>query len=1781
METFVGKKKYLAFLLILLTFFSFIKSKDFSIENDEFDKSKQYTKDFDSEENQNYMKIEVQGTDSSMNYIISIFDDSTRTKRIQLGQSFKGKSKMFLHLNQFKDNKIYFDVECPSHCQVSIDYEIMTNIKLNEGEPFSYYVNEGSKNMVFELSTNSKISNIWARGQFPITTVLNVSNKKNYGNYYIVENMPLSVFKVEGTIGDYINVGYMGYSKIDDDIDSSTKLTVDGPILTGFLLKDTLDKICFTIDNDLNTNDYIFGTGNILTKIAYSYSADEDGKIISNFKNEKLVTSGIIKHFFKANQLTGVKQCFTFPDSNEFEQYSKIKEIVFTYQLTKGASTENNFNLYEPQLNGISYPRLISKGSKVAFIGIKNENFKKMTLSLMASNGFPKMHVINCDTYPLCTFDENTLSTGIRPRNINRFSSLTFEKDKNYDNSPISKTQTLFVVECLENHSSRQHFDEYCDFNSLIFKDEDEIELIEDKFFNQFAVKDQEHNYKIKLSKESNIQKIFIDIMTFVGDVEITYDKDKINVDQYIAINKIYLSVKLDKNYEENFLEMNFKVKALSNTYYTVLINFGRNNIDDSLITNELQTGMSYLVTIDKKKIDEYNVGNKIVKFINEKSFDYGNMLVNFYSLNCKIQAGRTYNNSYGVPEYDLINQYEYFLHDVVTPEHEKYDAGEYLYRIKVNEDDPSEYEGKLCKIYASAIELSDEHEDFTRDILIPDNTPQQAKFGENVKHISYGYIHVDHSENDLLIMFNTKHTAKYKIKIFYEYHERESEEIIVANDILYLNHESEWNNICKDKNRVCFIQLDITLDSTKYINDPVLEFSIKSIESKSVAYIGKNILKLDYSTNQKIQYYFTEIGINESGFIIVNFLRGSGKVLGKIVKKNIDENEENANWRGKYRLPNEDEVMKMDPFTKKLSFNSYGYDCEQGCYLLIGVYSDIEGETINIERNYPYSLLVHTYPNVRYDYNVPSVFIPLDQYIIGTIETISSNRILEFYYILFNQDADKIAIDFQSEAAGLFINIGSTKPKIDERDFEFWPKGKDTVFTISKSDTKLKTFMEKYLTIGIWTNLTDSVYTTPYAFTVRLENGTKDDIYRVNSEHKALCNPREIEKDKNYRCLYVIEYDFISSYNFMFLYANLQDKSVFFNIYANYIDSIEYEMGTKESISSYIPNKDNKIFWNKDQTEYLYIDQEMKKGQYLLVSVEAERYTTIELLTSLFIYQDGITPNPSSPQLFMSITDNPLNLNFPEDYMVMVNLICIGGSAEIHWNSQPKNKYYLKGRDDRLSITSEKGNKEHKLVVTATDNIEDGKGFIFIVEYNIRMDISNFDALNLDKSVNYVYIENDLPIIYYAPLDSFNMDSNEYYDIFFSFDKLQNEDVKDLTFYENIPFEVIAYLVKDEDIYKARLIPTVEIEKNYKITGKYDPAIRTGVIRISKDDINNVHFQNYERPYLYLKIDKLPEFKSIRKYKEIGVETNVLKSVSSVPISELSNQFGFLSKNETERTYVIRTNRGYQYMNLQFSCLEDNLSIKIKGREDLTKKFIKYGKSFYYLPMKEKEDETLELIITRNNNETNNEEYFMFQYIYSNEEVSNQYSIENTSLVVEKKVSNNEASYKIKLNPVKNSNNFNLTYIIRAVSEGEMPKKSDVSMKLSKQNVKEYYNPGIKDGKINLEINNITKYVKYIQVIVQIKNNECTEYLSYDLFQLSTEKEEYEKKDDDDDDNKTTFIIFIIIGSIFLIMIIILIFVIMVFNNKNKDLLDQVNKISFSQEKNKDDDDLLLGKND
>ena len=275
-------------------------------------------------------------------------------------------------------------------------------------------------------------------------------------------------------------------------------------------------------------------------------------------------------------------------------------------------------------------------------------------------------------------------------------------------------------------------------------------------------LKDQVLNYKIRKGKESGIKKIFIDIMIYVGNVDINIndlEKKGLKADLYCQINKIFISAKINGN-SENIEDLIFSVKGLNNTYFTILITFASMDNDvDSFIANKLKTGMSYLVTIDASQFDESGYTNKIIKFKNERIYDFISFMVNFYSLNCEIERISLYDGK-------IINmeKFKQFSQDVVDVEEDRYLSYEYEYRINVKSPDLSQYKGNLCKLYSSAIELRDYHEFYSRDILIPDNIPQQIRFWNDVKHFSFGYIHVDF-EYDLLIKFNLKHIAQYTVK--------------------------------------------------------------------------------------------------------------------------------------------------------------------------------------------------------------------------------------------------------------------------------------------------------------------------------------------------------------------------------------------------------------------------------------------------------------------------------------------------------------------------------------------------------------------------------------------------------------------------------------------------------------------------------------------------------------------------------------------------------------------------------------------------------------------------------------------------------------------------------------------------------------------------------------------------------------------------------------------------------------------------------------------------------
>jgi len=1333
------------------------------------------------------------------------------------------------------------------------------------------------------------------------------------------------------------------------------------------------------------------------------------------------------------------------------------------------------------------------------------------------------------------------------------------ENDIEYNNNKYfkfeDKNNNFFL------NYSISHFSYLNDF-ILINEAQDIIELDKGKFYKNIIYKEDEQKYIIKVSNESNIYKIFIDIMIYVGEVKVNLPNN-LNVSQYTDINKLYLSIKVNGGKID---ELIFSIKGLSNSSYAVSFNIGKEDEEDSLITNELETGLSYLVTIDPTKKDQLNVGNKAVIFNFYNNNDKNKIMFSFYSLNCKTKVGRFYSNDEGIPILDdnIINLFDHFSQDIVDLREEN-NVDKLEYRIMITENDPSNYDGKLCKIYVSSIELTDEYNEMTKDILIPDNIPQQVMFTNKVKHVTYGYIHVDY-QNDLIIKFNPKHKAQFKIILYYNYQKRDKEEIIVANDIIYLE-SNEWRDKFNKSN--CYIQLDIILEKTKYNDDPLLEFSIESSSSNSVSYIPKNLLSIDYTQNMNSKYFYTELGKNEEGFIVVNFLRGSGKIYARIV--NYNNNEKDGNWRGKYILPNKDNTLIMDSLKKKLEFSTQNLNCQKGCYLLIKVFSNVEINSIELDRIFPFSIIVHSYPIYEDFDKIPIINVPVDEYIVGSVKDMfPKDFIYEFYSVWLNSNADIVLIDFQSNSGSLFINVGNKRPSsIDKSHFAFWPNGKDSIYSIKKNDIinktneykNYKSLKDIVLTIGIWTNVSDSIDTTLFSFIVRLGNDTENDIYRVNSDRKALCNSKKIKEKNTFRCLYVIEYDYISYINIPMIYPTVQNKSAILSIYSKKINQLDYEINSEDNIKGLIPNKennDNSI--DKPFNNFLMISSGLENKEYILISVETDIETTVGLLTTFFLYQEECSVNPNTPQLF-GLFNPSILLNFPLQYMEMVNIKAIYGSVQIFWDNNPDNKYYLKGRDDRLSITSEKSGKQHKLNMTHDNN----DFFIFYIDYDIRKDNFNFDELILDSSNNYIYSENDLPISYYAPLNSSNMYNNEYYDIFFTFDILESEE-KITTYIQDIPFEVNAFIVKKNTILLAKSNPDIDVQKGEIISGNYDPALKAGLIRISKENIEKSGIPKYENPYLYLTIKKIGENIKKKLYKRIILGMSSIKSRPEVFVSELFYQFGKLDKTEKERKYRLRPDNSFNYMNLKFSCANNALFIKIEGNYNIKEEKEEYGRKIYSVKINP-EDISLILVILRNNNNSQTEEFFMFQYSHSNKAYNKEYSISNTTIEIEKKDMNIEkdkkkANYRISLMPVDNYQNYNITYILRGIEKSKnMPKKACLSLQFNdNQYIKEYYNPTIDEKKKRLlfDFMDIPDSLEYIQIIAKIKDKEKIEYLSYDVNISSSEINR------ENNNNKYLILIIIIISFLFII-IIVLIIVVILFCNKNKGLLDKVNKISFS----------------
>ena len=120
--------------------------------------------------------------------------------------------------------------------------------------------------------------------------------------------------------------------------------------------------------------------------------------------------------------------------------------------------------------------------------------------------------------------------------------------------------------------------------------------------------------------------------------------------------------------------------------------------------------------------------------------------------------------------------------------------------------------------------------------------------------------------------------------------------------------------------------------------------------------------------------------------------------------------------------------------------------------------------------------------------------------------------------------------------------------------------------------------------------------------------------------------------------------------------------------------------------------------------------------------------------------------------------------------------------------------------------------------------------------------------------------------------------------------------------------------------------------------------------------------------------------------------------------------------------------------------------------------------------------------------------------------------------------------------------------------------------------------NPIDNNGKITLRAFGFLTNWAYLNVIAQIQQNNVLEYVAYNGVKLIRPSP---NKKSSNDSGKTSTTLFLAVGGILLLIVIALIVIILIFQYRNKNLLNQVKHVSFQQtnSNNNVDPDLLLKK--
>ena len=1016
----------------------------------------------------------------------------------------------------------------------------------------------------------------------------------------------------------------------------------------------------------------------------------------------------------------------------------------------------------------INYYRVISRG----------DNSSPLEYHLRMIKGYPLLYYIKCDDYPNCQYNKEDLEQLIKEKkaitnqdvNNNIYIYITPEEGDFYH----SKIQYLALVYCDET----KIFSDDCEFQIEIDNTEGKggnFVLFDNVITYDSLQKDENDYYKFDIL-DNSINKVYIVTYSFTGNVDLLpkfigtgFSEPKHisygNFEQYI----------FTKNLNEDINGyFNINVLGKENSFYSILYYTDKDDV------SEIKSGEKVIQVLQ----DQFS---KQFKFYNRNKNQNSPYLISINTLNCELKA--IFNHK---QEIEIKQYYQFILNsDQLDYKNDYYTVS--LSISKYISVEPKEYD--YCIFQISGNEVHNE-----RALTLNEGYSHIETFSKNIKSLTYVYPYYL-LKNDLMgkkeeLYVSLLKNDKSKYFITYQINKGSTLESNFIDNSKYFKFSSDdLINECQNV-LICPIKITINLKSEiEADNKPQIEFSFLSSHdipkymNKEIKYDGVTIDTKEKLYNSKYSYFYKDIKVlkeNEYEYIYINFKRGHGSAVAKIVPKSVTE--PNSNWNQRISLPIKDSqnltyyiFFDDDNHLFKISKSDTQKCALYNCEIYIGVYNLDNENDIKLNE---FSIYSQNYVNLKENEL-------LSYYIDNNIKEINHS-------FSINKDSDVVYITFYSDMCKMKI-----KTKKGEVEIDWDINSSNELIEIKSKDPKLQLDNLKGLTFNLITTPENLSNQCKYSISYYIPEKNYPEVF--NSKN----NIATLGKFNNNNIVYfTIPVSVIDNTKNIAIYVNSNKKMSYddIEIYVKKMNLDDYLNLDSQGIKNAMPKKGNCDSSSENQfsTDYLNIKEnnvDKKDNIYLVTVQNINKIQTNSVISLLTKFGESIDKSKIKDEKFELIKINTNN-NLTFD---------IGGNNKTYFVELGliEGKILLENSERQIEKFNLSNEKVYGLFINPLKgeryilNNKNNEASLIYAKYTENIYKSNINKIAYNKKniirYNSKYSQIKFPISYYAPVDKEIIDLG--YDIQLSIKVFQENKVNKT----NDNFTLIGGLVDNEFINKVK----------------------------------------------------------------------------------------------------------------------------------------------------------------------------------------------------------------------------------------------------------------------------------------------------------------------------------------------------------------------------------------